>query len=176
MIAGDDGDRPAADVSMAEGLQFRWRCFDELTRDELYEMLALRQEVLVVEQSSPYADLDFIDQRADHLLVTDGSALIGYARCFGPFGGKPFASFGRVVVARSRRREALGKELVRRALARLAQGSCRDVQISAQLYLEVFYSQFGFVRSSKPYDDTGILHIDMRATLREAGFYEHPLF
>jgi predicted GNAT family N-acyltransferase len=55
---------------------------------------------------------------------------------------------------------------------RLAQGACRDVQISAQLYLEEFYARFGFVRSSKPYDDTGILHIDMHLTLREAAFYE----
>jgi ElaA protein len=161
---------------MAEGLQFRWCRFDELTRDELYAVLALRQEVFIVEQSSPYADLDFVDQRADHLLVTDGSTLVGYARCFGPSAEKPSASFGRLVVAKARRGEFLGKELVRRALARLAQGTSREVQISAQLYLEVFYLQFGFVRSSKPYDDAGILHIDMRLTLREAAVYENLRF
>jgi ElaA protein len=153
-------------------LEFRWRRFEELSRDELYALLALRQQVLVVEQSSPYADLDFIDQRADHLLATHGDALVGYVRCFGPSAGKPHGSFGRLVVAGPRRGEALGKELVRRALAHLADGECRDVQISAQLYLEDFYTRFGFVRSSKPYDDTGIPHIDMRLTLREATFYE----
>ena len=151
-------------------LQFRWRRFDELSRDELYAVLALRQEVLVVEQSSAYADLDFIDQRADHLLVLDGVDLVGYVRCFGPTVEKPYASFGRLVVARARRGAALGKELVQRALARLALGTCRHVQISAQLYLERFYAQFGFARSSRPYDDTGILHIDMRLTLRETAF------
>lgn len=148
------------------GLQFRWYRFDELSRDQLYAVLALRQEVLVVEQSSAYVDLDFIDQRADHLLLTDGPVLIGYVRCFGPTAEKPYASFGRLVVARTRRGAALGEELVRRALAHLAQGTCRDVQISAQLYLEDFYAQFGFARTSKPYDDAGILHIDMRLTLR----------
>ena len=148
------------------GLQLRWCRFEELSRDELYAVLALRQAVLVVEQSSAYADLDFIDQRADHLLLTDGPALIGYVRCFGPAAEKPYASFGRLVVLKARRGEAMGKDLVRHALARLAQGTCRDVQISAQLYLEDFYAQFGFVRTSKPYDDTGILHIDMRLTLR----------
>jgi len=61
---------------------------------------------------------------------------------------------------------------VRCALSRLAQGACREVQISAQLYLEEFYAQFGFARSSRPYDDTGILHIDMRLTLRDQAFYE----
>ena len=154
------------------GLQLRWHRFEELSRYELYAVLALRQEVLVVEQSSAYADLDFIDQRADHLLALDGADLVGYVRCYGPADERPYASFGRLVVARARRGAALGKELVRRALARLAQGACRDVQISAQLYLEDFYAQFGFARTGKPYDDTGILHIDMRLTLRGAASYE----
>ena len=149
------------------GLQFRWHRFDELSLDQLYAVLALRQQVLVVEQSSAYADLDFVDQRADHLLALEGAELVGYVRCFGPTVEKPHASFGRLVVARERRGKALGRELVRRALARLARGTCRDVQISAQLYLEDFYAQFGFARSSKPFDDTGILHIDMRLTLRD---------
>jgi len=153
-------------------VQYRWRRFEELSRDELYAVLALRQQVLVVEQSSAYADLDFVDQRADHLLATNGAGLVGYVRCFGPSAETPHASFGRLVVARERRGEALGKELVRRALARLAHGVCDDVQISAQLYLEEFYAQFGFARTGTPYDDTGILHIDMRLTLREAAFYE----
>ncbi len=151
-------------------LHYRWHRFEELSRDELYAVLALRQQVLVVEQSSAYADLDFVDQRADHLLATDGAALIGYVRCFGPSAEMPYASFGRLVVAREHRRGGIGKELVRRALARLADGMCHDVQISAQLYLEDFYREFGFVRSSKPYDDTGILHIDMRLTLHELAF------
>ena len=153
-------------------LQYRWHRFESLSRDQLYAVLALRQRVFVVEQSSPYADLDFIDQHAEHLLATDDVALVGYARCIGPSAERAHASFGRLVVTRARRGEALGKELVRRVLTRLAQGVCREVQISAQLYLEEFYARFGFVRSSKPYDDTGILHIDMRLTLREAAFYE----
>jgi ElaA protein len=158
------------------GLQYRWHRFEELSRDEFYAVLALRQRVLVVEQSSAYADLDFIDQRADHLLATDGASLVGYVRCFGPSAEKPHASFGRLVVAGAQRGKALGKELVRRALVRLAQGACREVQISAQLYLEDFYARFGFVRSSKPYDDTGILHIDMRLNLRDTAFYESLRF
>ena len=157
-------------------LRYRWHRFDELSRDELYAVLALRQQVFVVEQSSPYADLDFLDQRAEHLLAIADASLVGYARCFGPSAEKPYASFGRLVVAPERRGEALGKELVRRALSLLAQRTCSDVQISAQLHLEDFYAQFGFARSSRPYDDTGILHIDMRLTLRDPAFYESLRF
>jgi ElaA protein len=153
-------------------MEFRWLSFEEFSLHELYEVLALRQAVFVVEQSSPYADLDFIDQQADHLMATDETGLAGYARCYGPLPGESSVSFGRVVVAHARRNTGLGKELVRRVLARLATQSCPDVVISAQLHLEPFYARFGFVRQGKPYDDTGILHIDMHLRLREAGYYD----
>jgi ElaA protein len=81
-------------------MQFRWRRFEEFDCDELYSVLALRQSILVVEQSSAYLDLDFVDQGADHLLVTNNEVLIGYARCHGPLAGKAHASFGRIAIAR----------------------------------------------------------------------------
>lgn len=146
-------------------MQFHWRRFDELNPGELYAMLALRQSILVVEQSSPYPDLDFVDQVADHLLATDGGTLIGYARCHAPLPGTAHASFGRLVVARSYRRTGLGKELVRQLIARLAQNPCRDVRIGAQLYLEGFYARFGLARHGEPYNDAGVPHIEMRLRL-----------
>src|SRR5215471_10281502 len=115
-------------------MEFRWYRFGELTVDELYSMLALRQGVLVVEQQSPYRDVDFVDQAASHLFTTSGAELVGYARCHGPFGKAAHASFGRLVVAKQYR----GKELVQRALAHLAQ-EWSEVVIGAQLYLEKFY-------------------------------------
>jgi ElaA protein len=147
-------------------MQFRWRRFEEFGRDELYAVLALRQSILVVEQSSPYPDMDFVDQVADHLLATDNEVLIGYARCHGPLPGKTCASFGRLAVAPHYRGTGLGKELVGRVLARLADGSCPDIRIGAQLYLEDFYRHFGFIRDGEPYDDTGVPHVDMRLRLR----------
>jgi ElaA protein len=147
-------------------MQFRWRRFEEFARDELYAVLALRQNVLVVEQSSPYPDLDFVDQAADHLLVTDNETLIGYARCHPPLAGDAYASFGRVVVAQPYRGNGLGKALISRVIARLAEGSCPDILIGAQRYLEAFYADFGFTRDGEPYDDVGVAHIHMRLRLR----------
>jgi ElaA protein len=146
-------------------MQFHWRRFDELGAGELYAMLALRQSILVVEQASPYPDLDFVDQAADHLLATDGGTLVGYGRCHAPLPGNTHASFGRLVVARSYRRTGLGKELVSRLIARLAHDPCRDLRIGAQLYLEDFYARFGFARHGAPYDDAGVPHIEMRLHL-----------
>jgi ElaA protein len=149
-------------------MQFHWRRFEEFTCDELYAVLALRQSILVVEQSSPYPDLDFVDQVADHLLITDNDVLIGYARCHGPLPGNAYASFGRLAVAGQYRGTGLGKELVGRLLARLAEGSCPDVLIGAQLYLEEFYQRFGFVRDGEPYDDVGVPHVNMQLRLEAA--------
>jgi ElaA protein len=148
-------------------MEFRWCRFDEFGPHELYSMLALRQEILVVEQQSPYADLDFADQTASHLLGKMGTDLVAYARCNKPSGETAFASFGRVVVARQHRGKGLGNELVQRILARLGEESC-DIVIGAQLHLEKFYSHFGFVRDSEPYDDVGVPHLRMRLRPRNA--------
>ena len=146
-------------------MEFHWRRFDELNANELYAMLALRQSILVVEQASPYPDLDFVDQAADHLLATHGGTLVGYGRCHASLPGTAHTSFGRLVVARSYRRAGLGKELVRQLIARLAENPCREIRIGAQLYLEDFYGRFGFARDGEPYDDAGIPHIAMRLRL-----------
>jgi ElaA protein len=146
-------------------MRFHWRRFDEFACSELYAMLAFRQSILVVEQSSPYPDLDFIDQAADHLLATDNGTLIGYARCHAPLAGQAHASFGRIVVARTYRGAGIGKELISRVIAHLAEGSSSEVLIGAQLHLEDFYARFGFTRDGEPYDDVGVPHISMRLRL-----------
>ncbi|CAO3420757.1 GNAT family N-acetyltransferase [Azospirillum endophyticum] len=144
--------------------------FDALTPTELHDLLALRSGVFVVEQSCPYPDIDGRDPGALHLIATDGSgAIVGCARCLGPGpvldgeAADTTVSFGRLAVDRSQRSTGLGRALVAESLAVLAERwPGRDVVIGAQLYLERFYGSFGFVRETEPYDDFGILHIDMR--------------
>ena len=38
----------------------------------------------------------------------------------------------------------------------------KTVQLSAQQYLTEFYASFGFEAISEPYDEDGIMHLDMR--------------
>lgn len=140
--------------------------FDALTLTQLHDLLALRSRVFVVEQASPYPDIDGRDPGALHLIAVDGAgALVGCARCLGPEdgGAKAPVSFGRLAVDRSQRSTGLGRALVAESLAVLAERwPDRDVVIGAQMYLERFYGSFGLVRDSDPYDDFGIPHIDMR--------------
>lgn len=145
-----------------------WRKFDELQPQTLYALLQLRQSILVVEQKSPYADLDGQDTEARHLLAVDSKgAVVGYARLFGPrFKDElntQVTSFGRLVVVPEQRKAGLGRKLMRECLAVLDhEHPDHDVRISAQTYLEGFYGEVGFVRDSTPYDDCGVEHIDMR--------------
>ncbi|MBK1841373.1 GNAT family N-acetyltransferase [Azospirillum sp. YIM B02556] len=144
----------------------RRTAFDALTLTDLHDLLALRSSVFVVEQSCPYPDIDGRDPAALHLIATDGKGdIVGCARCLEPDGEAPDAtvSFGRLAVDRSQRSTGLGRALVVESLAVLSERwPGLDVVIGAQLYLERFYGSFGFVRETEPYDDFGILHIDMR--------------
>lgn len=146
-------------------MQSRWYRFADLSAGTLHDMLLLRQSVLVVEQASPFPDLDGRDPVALHLALYDGEAVtpVGYARIFGPDAETGTTSFGRLAVAPAWRGKALGRRLVAECLERLARDwPDHDVQISAQLYLETFYGSFGFRRVSDVYDDVGVDHIDMR--------------
>jgi ElaA protein len=136
-----------------------WRRFEQLSAAALYALLRFRQSIFVVEQRSPYADLDGLDFEAWHLrLVTEGE-LAGYLRVV------PFVDairIGRVAVAPPLRRQGLGRMMMGEALAFCqAHYPGRTRALSAQLHLVRFYGSFGFSPVSTPYDDGGLMHIDM---------------
>jgi ElaA protein len=148
-------------------LNWQWKHFAELTLDELYRMLALREQVFVVEQKSIYQDADGYDRKAHHLLGTtrDGAepVLGAYLRVLPPGLKYPEASFGRVVTAPSLRRHGYGKTLVEQALRFIETHYAGvPIRIGAQHYLQRFYEAHGFRRSSDVYDEDGVPHIDMR--------------
>jgi ElaA protein len=139
-----------------------WRRFEELTAGELYELLRFRQSIFVVEQVSPYPDLDGLDQVAWHLLARSERELIGYLRLTAKPGSPPLLRIGRVAVSPSLRRGGLGRMLIEKALI-----LCRErfplqpVALGAQVPLVPFYENFGFAATSEPYDDFGVAHIEM---------------
>lgn len=157
--------------SVPPPLRWQWRPFEELTVAELYAALQLRQAVFVVEQQCPYLDADGADHEAWHLLgwsTHDGGAstaapvLGAYARVFRPGVKYAEASIGRVITNPVVRRTGMGRALMAEAVRRcasVAPGS--DIRIGAQMYLERFYESFGFRRVSEPYDEDGIMHIEM---------------
>lgn len=143
-----------------------WKSWSELDLDQLYALLDLRQRVLVVEQRSPYADLDGRDKRAMHLLARDGERIVGYLRA--EMHHDRDASFGRLVVDASHRTKGLGRRMVREALRMLFERDpTRSVRIEAQAHLQHFYGESGFRVISEPYDDCGVEHVRMELPPRE---------
>jgi ElaA protein len=140
-------------------LTLDWRDWTGFDAAQLYELLRFRQAIFVVEQASPYPDLDGRDLRSQHLLLRRGEELIGCLRLLAP---DPLIRIGRVAVSASERGRGLARTMMEAALQRAAEVyPHRDVAISAQTYLEPFYQSLGFVTTSAPYDDYGVPHVDM---------------
>jgi ElaA protein len=151
-------------VTPPEDIALTWHEWSELTTERLYELLEFRQAIFVVEQTSPYPDLDGRDSIARHLTLRRDGRLIGYLRLIAPDPGdaRPMVRLGRVAVAGGERGQGLAGLMVAEALclaAALYPG--HGIGIGAQTYLEPFYRGFGFVPSTSPYDDFGVPHIDM---------------
>jgi ElaA protein len=140
----------------------QWRRFDELTAGELYELLRFRQGVFVVEQGSTYPDLDGLDQGAWHLIARLAGEVIGCLRLTAMTGPPPMVRIGRVAVSQSLRRGGIGRMLMEKALILCRERfPLQEIGLGAQVPLVPFYKTFGFARTSEPYDDFGILHIEM---------------
>lgn len=143
-----------------------WAClpFADLGVQRLYDALALRSEVFVVEQQCVFLDLDGLDRHTWHLLgeTADGQ-LHAYARLIPPGLKGPDALIGRVVTAPAARGSGAGRALMAEALAqcqRLWPG--RSITLHAQAHLERFYAGFGFQPVGQTYIEDGIPHIEMR--------------
>jgi ElaA protein len=135
--------------------------FADLTVDALYECLALRQRVFVVEQKCVYVDCDGHDQAALHLMGKNGGAIVAYARLLPPKIAFAEASIGRVVVDPRARGGGTGRALMREAVRCTREAFGGPVRIGAQSYLVRFYEELGFVIAGESYVEDGIPHVEM---------------
>lgn len=142
-----------------------WQCkkFSELSVEELYKILQLRNEVFVVEQNCAYQDCDGKDLNSYHVTGRNDETLIAYSRILPP--GLPYpdaASIGRVLTSPLARKQQAGKQLMIYSLKNLYRlfGDVK-VSIGAQLYLKRFYESFHFTQTGSIYLEDGIEHIPM---------------
>jgi ElaA protein len=147
-------------------IDWQWNNFADLTAFDLHAVLALRQQVFVLEQACLYPDIDGLDPGAHHLLgwhsVDGRRELAATLRCLAPGAKYAEMSLGRVVTSPAARGSGVGRELVATGIAFAQQlHPGHAIRIGAQAHLERFYAGFGFVTVSAPYDEDGILHVDM---------------
>ncbi|MBG3012263.1 GNAT family N-acetyltransferase [Proteus faecis] len=140
------------------------KSFSQLTTDELYAILALRNQVFICEQQCAYQDLDGVDQNTLHLFAKeeDSQQLIAYARLLPQGIAFKEASIGRVIVAQKQRGRGIAHQLIKEAIATTChQFNTHTIKIMAQVYLVSFYQSHGFVIDSETYLEDNIPHIDM---------------
>lgn len=147
----------------------QWQClrFEQLTTDQLYDIMKLRVDVFVVEQNCPYPELDGHDKAQDvhHVIAYDKGSLMAYLRLLPAGTTYDCVSIGRVITAEAARGKGMGNILLTQGLAYAEQlWPGQDIEIGAQSHLQSYYGRFGFEPSSDEYLEDGIPHIDMRLT------------
>ena len=134
--------------------------FDELTVEELYEILKLRSEVFVVEQDCVYQDIDDKDKGAWHVFLRDDDGLEAYLRVLDKGAAFDEVSIGRVVDRK--RGQGFGKAIMDEGIKVAVDKLGADrIKIVAQSYAEGFYAKMGFVTVSEEFMYDGIPHVYM---------------
>ena len=134
--------------------------FSELSTEEIYNILKLRSEVFVVEQNCVYQDIDEKDQKAVHLFLEKNNEIIAYTRIFkkGDY-YEENPSIGRVVVSKKERGKNLGKEIMLNSIEFIKKElEGRKIELSAQKYLDKFYTDLDFYSEGEDYLEDGIPH------------------
>ena len=143
-------------------LHWTWSRLEGLGALGVYDMLALRARIFILEQG-PYLDADGLDQQSWHLLGRDEAGeLRAYLRVVDPGLKYPEPSIGRVVLDKALRGSGLADQLVAEGVRRAAtawpgQGN----RISAQAHLQRFYGRHGYAVVGDVYIEDTIPHIEM---------------
>lgn len=136
------------------------KAFQDLSVDELYEILRLRAEVFVVEQNCVYQDLDEVDRDAYHVYLKDKGEIVAYLRVVDKGKRLDEVSVGRVISLK--RRCGFGSALMQEGIKVAKEKfGAKKIKVGAQCYAVPFYESVGFRQISGEYMEDGIPHVYM---------------
>ncbi len=150
-------------------IKINWECihFNDIKPKDLYQVMQLRSEVFVVEQTCIYQDADGKDEEAHHVLGWDLKTLAACARILAPGISYEEASIGRVCTARQYRGLGVGNDLMKFAINKTEELYPKsNIKLSAQFYLLKFYQSHGFVQVSDIYLEDDIEHVAMKKIIQ----------
>ena len=145
-------------------LSYITKKFQDLSLEELYAILQLRQAIFIVEQTCPYLDCDDKDQKSCHVLGKDDSGrLLSYCRILEKgISYENYSSIGRVVTSEPIRGTGEGRRLMNYAISETLRLYPQEkIKISAQCYISNLYESLGFVKVGEEYMEDDIPHIAM---------------
>lgn len=145
------------------GLQWRWYELENMKPGLLYDMLALREAVFVVEQTCVYQELDGLDKMAEHLVALQNDTVVACLRVLPSDENESRIRIGRVAVSSGWRKRGIARLMMQSAIDKVRQDnpSC-GVFLDAQTYLQAFYESMGFQVCGSEFLEDGIPHIPMQ--------------
>jgi ElaA protein len=154
---------------LSSSFNFFSSSWKDLSRDDFHAIMRLRIDVFVVEQNCPYPDLDGNDLKSIQVYaiksgdkVNTGDSVAATLRICAPGVSYSEPSIGRVATRQDCRGIGLGIEIMKRAIAECEkQYPGLGIRISAQCYLDKFYSDLGFISTGETYLEDNIPHIQM---------------
>lgn len=139
-------------------MNFVAKKFDELTKEELYEILRVRSEIFIVEQGMRCQDMDGVDFEARHYYLEQDGKILAYLRAF--FTDEATVRIGRVLSVTHG--IGLGSAIMRKAIADIKQNmKCQKICLDSQKHAIAFYEKLGFKAVSGEFLEEGVLHIKM---------------
>lgn len=162
-----------SDLALPIDCTLHVKSFNDLTKDELYDLLHIRSSVFIVEQNCVYQDIDYNDQHSTHLWLTHNNKIVAMCRIC-PAGTKmQEQSIGRVIT--TERGKGYGLIIMRAAIihATKTNPDLRCIDIEAQADKQPFYEKLGFLPMSEPFMMEGLPHLHMRYTVVRSYVYEN---
>tara|TARA_R110001592_G_scaffold363221_3_gene681757 strand:+ start:151197 stop:151637 length:441 start_codon:yes stop_codon:yes gene_type:complete len=141
-------------------MEFLFKPLNELTTQQLFSALKLRQDIFCIEQNCLYPDLDDVDQISTQVVALQDNICLATARIYKD--DNNIVHIGRIAVDKNQRNTGLGHQLVKVCLDYCHQNfNNTPIEISAQLHLLNYYTKLGFKELGTSYFEDGIPHIKM---------------
>ena len=141
-------------------MEFFVKRFDELTPDELYEIIKTRFDIFVIEQNIMCRDLDDVDKIALHVYCRDTDGRVtGYLRVFWNDEAAKIAQIGRVVTLTHG--IGIGGALLAKGIDVARRMGASSILLHSQEYAIGYYAKQGFEVTSDIFFEDTIPHVEM---------------
>ena len=137
-------------------MEFFVKRFDELTPDELYEIIKTRFDIFVIEQNIMCRDLDDVDKTALHVYCRDVDGRVtGYLRVFWNDEAAKIAQIG----------IGIGGALLAKGIDVARRMGAESILLHSQEYAIGYYAKQGFEVTSDIFFEDTIPHVEMMKRL-----------
>lgn len=141
-------------------MTFYAKRFNDLTNQQVYEILKSRSQIFMLEQNIRCLDMDDVDYKSLHCFMQDGDRIAAYLRAYYKSADDGTVKIGRVLTLEHGK--GTGTELMRKSIVAIKSAmNCKTILVDAQKQAVGFYEKCGFRIVSGEFLEEGIPHISM---------------